>query len=308
MATVLITGGTGMVGKHLTELLVVKGYDVIIVSRKKVLARRHASISYALWDVEKQTIDTSAIANTDYIIHLAGANVTEKRWSNKRKNEIINSRTQSSKLLVKALTSIPNKVKAVVSASAIGYYGPDTKESLLKGFNEESPVDNAYLGETCRLWEESIEPITSLGIRLIKLRIGIVLSKEGGALHEFMKPLKWGVAAILGKGKQVISWIHQEDLSRMFVYALENEQLKGAYNAVSSCPVTNKELTLCLARLLKGTSYIPIHVPTFMLNIILGEMSIEVLKSATVNNYKIKNAGFNFKFSEIETALKEAIE
>ena len=307
MATVLITGGTGMVGKHLTELLVVKGYEVIILSRKKVIARRHASISYATWDVDKQTIDKAAIEKADYIIHLAGANVTEKRWSESRKKDLVNSRTLSSKLLVTALSTIPNKVKAVVSASAIGWYGPDTDTSLQKGFNEDSPADNAFLGETCRLWEESIEPVSSLGIRLVKLRIGIVISKMGGALPEFMKPLKWGIAAILGNGNQVISWIHHEDLCRMFVFALENELLKGSYNAVSSCPVSNKELTICLAKLIKGTYFIPINVPTFVLKLMLGEMSIEVLKSATVNNYKIKNAGFTFQFPQIEAALKEEL-
>ena len=296
-----------MIGKHLTELLVVKGYDVIIVSRKKVIARRHASISYCEWDVAKQTIDRKAIENADYIIHLAGANVTEKRWTAARKKEIVDSRTQSSKLLVTALSTIPNKVKAIVSASAIGWYGPDTKESLQNGFKEEAPADKAFLGETCRLWEESIEPVNSLGIRLVKLRIGIVLSKMGGALPEFVKPLKWGIAAILGQGNQVISWIHEEDLCRMFAFALENEQLKGAYNAVSPCPITNKELTLRLAKLMKKSSFIPIHVPEFILKLMLGEMSIEVLKSATVNDYKIKNTGFNFKFSQIEQALQEEV-
>jgi len=306
MATVLITGGTGMVGKHLTELLVVKGYDIIILSRKKVITRRHASISYAIWDVAKQTIDRNAIEKADYIIHLAGANVTEKRWSESRKKELVNSRTLSSKLLVTALSTIPNKVKCVVSASAIGWYGPDTVESLQKGFNEDAPADNAFLGETCRLWEGSIDPISALGIRLVKLRIGIVISKMGGALPEFMKPLRWGIAAILGNGKQIISWIHQEDLCRMFVYAIENE-LKGSYNAVSSCPVSNKDLTLCLAKLIKGSSYISVNVPTFVLKLMLGEMSIEVLKSATVNNYKIKNEGFTFIYPQIDAALKEEL-
>lgn len=306
MATVLITGGTGMVGKHLTELLVVKGYDIIILSRKKVITRRHASISYAIWDVAKQTIDRNAIEKADYIIHLAGANVTEKRWSESRKKELVNSRTLSSKLLVTALSTIPNKVKCVVSASAIGWYGPDTVESLQKGFNEDATADNAFLGETCRLWEGSIDPISALGIRLVKLRIGIVISKMGGALPEFMKPLRWGIAAILGNGKQIISWIHQEDLCRMFVYAIENE-LKGSYNAVSSCPVSNKDLTLCLAKLIKGSSYISVNVPTFVLKLMLGEMSIEVLKSATVNNYKIKNEGFTFIYPQIDAALKEEL-
>ncbi len=201
-----------MIGKHLTELLVVKGFDVIIVSRKKVIARRHASISYALWDVEKQAIDAEALKRADYIINLAGAGVADKRWGKERKKEILTSRIKAGATLVKALETIPNKVKCVVSASAIGWYGADTKESLQKGFTEDSPADTAFLGDTCKQWEESIEPVNKLGIRLVKLRIGIVLSNEGGALAEFKKPLKGGIAAILGSGKQMISWIHVEDL------------------------------------------------------------------------------------------------
>ncbi len=307
METVLITGGTGMVGKHLTELLVLKGYNVVIVSRKKVMARRHASISYALWDVEAQTIDNEAIERSDYIINLAGAGVADKRWSAARKKEIVESRTKAGATIVKALETIPNKVKCVVNASAIGWYGADTKESLQKGFIEDATADTEFLGDTCKQWEESIEPVTKLGIRLVKLRIGIVLSNNGGALVEFLKPLKWGLASILGNGKQIISWIHVEDLCRLFAYAIENKAMDGAYNAVSSVPVTNKELTLTLAKIVKGKSYISAHVPSFILKIMLGEMSIEVLKSATVNNHKIKALGFQFNFPIIETALKDLV-
>ena len=303
MATVLITGGTGMVGSHLTELLVTQGYEVIIVSRSKLVKSKHTSISYALWDVAAQTIDREAIEKADYIIHLAGAGVADQRWSDKRKQEIVESRTQSSQLLVKALSTIPNKVKAVVSASAIGWYGGDTVSSLKEGFREEDPADYEFLGETCRLWEESIEPITTLQKRLVKLRIGIVLSKDGGALAEFKKPLRGGLAAILSKGKQMISWIHIDDLCGMFVFALENNSVQGVYNAVAPEPVSNKTLTLTLARLMKGSFYIPIHIPSFVLKLMLGEMSIEVLKSATVSNYKIETAGFKFNFPSIEVAL-----
>ena len=308
METVLITGGTGMVGKHLTELLVVKGYNVVIVSRKKVMARRHASISYALWDVEAQTIDNEAIERSDYIINLAGAGVADKRWSALRKKEIVESRTKAGATIVKALETIPNKVKCVVNASAIGWYGADTRESLQKGFTENAVADTEFLGDTCLQWEASIEPVAKLGIRLVKLRIGIVLSNNGGALVEFLKPLKWGIASILGYGKQVISWIHVEDLCRLFAYAIENKAMDGAYNAVASVPVTNKELTLTLAKIVKGKSYISAHVPSFVLKIMLGEMSIEVLKSATVNNHKIKALGFQFKFPTVELALKDLVE
>ena len=305
METVLITGGTGMVGKHLTELLVLKGYDVIIVSRSKVMARRHASISYATWNIAEQTIERSAIEKADYIINLAGAGVADKRWSAARKKEIVESRTNSGKLLVKALQTIPNKVKCVVNASAIGWYGADTAVSLKEGFAEDAPSDTQYLGDTCRLWEESINPVASLGIRLVKLRIGIVLSNNGGALVEFKKPLKSGIAAILGTGKQVISWIHVEDLCRMFAFALESHSMNGVYNAVATNPVTNEELTLALAKTIRGNAFKSLHVPAFLLKIILGEMSIEVLKSATVNNGKVLSAGFQFHFPTIDKALND---
>ena len=272
------------------------------------MARRHASISYALWDVEAQTIDNEAIERSDYIINLAGAGVADKRWSALRKKEIVESRTKAGATIVKALETIPNKVKCVVNASAIGWYGADTRESLQKGFTENAVADTEFLGDTCLQWEASIEPVAKLGIRLVKLRIGIVLSNNGGALVEFLKPLKWGIASILGYGKQVISWIHVEDLCRLFAYAIENKAMDGAYNAVASVPVTNKELTLTLAKIVKGKSYISAHVPSFVLKIMLGEMSIEVLKSATVNNHKIKALGFQFKFPTVELALKDLVE
>ncbi|MFP5041144.1 TIGR01777 family oxidoreductase [Parasediminibacterium sp. JCM 36343] len=304
MAKVLIAGGTGMIGKHLTELLIVKGYDVIILTRSKPFAKRHASISYALWDVEKQTIDAAAIAKADYIINLAGAGVADKRWSATRKKEIVESRVKSSALIVKALKTMPNKVACIVSASAIGWYGADTPKSKQLGFLENEPADNAFLGETCRLWEESMEPVIKLGKRLVKLRIGIVLSNEGGALPEFKNPLKVGIAAILGNGDQVISWVHIEDLCRMFVYALENENMNGAYNAVAPNPVTNNNFTIALAKIEKGSFFIPVHVPAFVLKLAMGEMSVEILKSATVSNAKIKSAGLTYKYPELEGALK----
>lgn len=304
MATVLITGGTGMVGKHLTQLLVVKGYEVIIVSRSATKNRPHAKVSYALWDIDKQEIDAQAIAKADHIIHLAGAGVADKKWTAERKQEIVESRTKSSATIVTALQQLPNKVQTVVSASAIGWYGGDTPESLAKGFTENAPADTEFLGETCRLWEQSIEPVSQLGKRLVKLRIGIVLSNDGGALAEFKKPLQFGVAGILGNGKQVVSWIHIEDLCRLFVAAIENPNLQGVYNAVAPNPVTNKQLTIALAKIIRSSFYVPMHVPTFVLKMMLGELSVEVLKSATVSNKKIHDAGFKYTYPTIKEALE----
>ena len=308
MQTVLITGGTGLIGKALSKELLQKGYEVIILTRH-MPANGHQSsgigLKYAEWDVEKQTIDSSAIQQADYIIHLAGAGVADKRWTKKRKKEIAESRTKSSGLIIKSLGEIQNKVKAVITASAIGWYGADALIPPAKTFVETDDADTAFLGETCRLWEESIDPVTAMGKRLVKLRTGIVLSRDGGALKEFIKPLRLGIAAILGNGKQVISWIHIDDLCRMYMEAIENENLSGVFNAVAPKPVNNKELVIELAKQMKGRFYIPAYVPSFILKIMLGEMSIEVLKSATVSAEKIRNTGFQFLFPAIESALND---
>jgi uncharacterized protein (TIGR01777 family) len=305
MATILLTGGTGMIGSHLQKFLVEKGYNVIVLIRDNAKEKStDKQITYAKWNVEKGEIDKNAIASADYIIHLAGANVAEKRWTDKRKKEIIESRTKSGELIVKSLKEIPNKIKAIISASAIGWYGKDTIESKQKGFKETDPSANDFLGSTVKLWEESIKPVEKLYKRLCILRFGIVLSEKGGALQEFKKPLHFGIATILGNGKQIISWIHVYDLCRLLLFAIENENILSVYNAVAPQPVSNKELTLKLAKQMRGKFFIPVHVPAFVLKTALGELSIEVLKSETVNDDKIKQAGFTFLYPSIEAALK----
>ena len=306
MKTVLITGGTGMVGRALTKALLDKGYEVIVMGRGGVRdaalrqAQDYNGLTFAKWNVEKQEIDAAAFAKTDYIIHLAGAGVADKRWTVKRKQEIVDSRVKSGALLVHSLKSIPNKVKAVISASAIGWYGADT---IARKFEEPDKAADDFLGQTCKQWEESIEPVAALGKRLIKLRIGIVLSTEGGALREFIKPLQFGIASILGSGRQIISWIHIDDLVNMFIKAIESEDINGVYNAVAPSPVSNKELILTLAKA-RNKFYIPVPVPSFVLKMMLGEMSIEILKSATVSSAKAEKAGFSFQYPSIAAAVK----
>ena len=305
MTTILITGGTGMIGKALTHALLEKNYKVIVLSRQTNQRQTETTnLSYAAWNVDGQTIDKEAISKADYIIHLAGAGVADKRWKKKRKQEIINSRVRSGELLVKALQDIPNKIKAVICASAIGWYGADPVIPNPKPFREDDPHDISFLGETCKQWEESVDPVKKSGKRLVKLRTGIVLSNEGGALKEFKRPLLFGVAAILGDGKQMISWIHIDDLVRLYITAIEDETLNGVYNAVAPKPVSNKELTLQLARIQKGNFFIPVHAPSFVLKLVIGEMSIEVLKSATVSCDKIHYTGFTFLYPSLDAALK----
>ncbi len=300
MNTVLIAGGTGLIGTSLSKMLLSKGYKVIILSRSAKPVQ--GNISYAKWDINKSIIDKDAVAQADHIIHLAGAGVADKRWTDKRKKEIVDSRVKSSELLIKVLKETNNKVQGVVSASAIGWYGPDQKGKI---FTETDPPNNDFLGETCRLWEQNIEPVKHTGKRLVMLRTGIVLSNQGGAFPEFKKPNKAGIAAILGSGKQMISWIHIDDLCRMYIEAIENNNLNGVYNAVTD-HVTNKELILRIAKARKKP-FIPVHIPEFILKLMLGEMSIEVLKSTTVDNSKIKHTGFKFLYPTLEAALNELV-
>ena len=303
MQTVLITGGTGMIGKALTTLFLERGYKVIVLSRQDKRSQR-LNLSFAKWDVEKGEIDVEALQQANIIVHLAGEGVADKRWTVKRKQAIVDSRVHSGNLLVKALSENKHQVNTLIAASAIGWYGPDTIASLENGFVETDPSDDSYLGNTCKLWEESTAAIGGMGIRVVRLRIGIVLNKRGGALAEFLKPAKFALATILGTGKQVVSWIHHQDLCKMMLYAIETLAVKGVYNAVAPNPVTNKKLVLTIAKN-KYPIYFPSFVPAFLLKIILGEMSIEVLKSANVSAQKIQAAGFVFDYPTIEEAIPD---
>jgi uncharacterized protein (TIGR01777 family) len=303
MSTILITGGTGVIGTALTKALLEKDYNVIILTRNpEKFAVSTSRVSYAGWNFPNQAIDKEAITKSDYIIHLAGAGIADKRWTKKRKQEIVDSRVKNGELLVKALKENANNVKAVISASAIGWYG---EGSGLRKFEESDPPANDFLGQTCKQWEESLERVTLIGKRLVKIRTGIVLSNEGGALAEFLKPLRFGIASILSNGKQIVSWIHIEDLIRIYIAAIENQAMNGIYNAVAPRPVSNKELVLQLAKIKRGRFFVPVHVPSFVLKLILGEMGIEVLKSASVSCDKIHFTGFIFLYPSLEATLEQ---
>jgi len=309
MATILITGGTGMIGTALTRALLEKNYKVIVLSRQTEGTNAGtAGLSYAHWDLSSQIIDAKAVREADFIVHLAGAGIADKRWTKKRKKELRDSRVKSSELIVKSLRELPNNVKAVVSASAIGWYGADPVIPNPKPFSENDPPDAGFLGETCRQWESAIEPVINLGKRLVKLRTAIVMSDSDGALKEFKNPLRFGVAPILGNGRQVMSWVHIDDLVRLYIAAIENEKLEGVYNAATPYPVSNKTFMMKLAQLKKGQFYIPIYVPSFLLKLILGEMSIEVLKSATISCDKIHATGFTFIYPSVDAALQNLIQ
>jgi uncharacterized protein (TIGR01777 family) len=308
MAVVLISGGTGLIGKKLTSHLIERNYEVVILSRNKKDFSSNPKISYSFWDIKNQLIDADVIRKADYIIHLAGAGVMDKKWTKEYKQQIIDSRTKSSALLIKTLKENEHTVKSFVSASAIGWYGADADPLLHKdGFIETDPPDKSFLGETCVLWESSVDPVTQMQIRLVRLRTGIVLSNEGGAFKEFKMPLNFGLAAILGNGKQIISWIHIDDICRMYIEAMENKELNGVYNAVAPLPVTNKKLILVTAEKLRNKFFIPVHIPIFFLKLFKGKRSVEILKSATICDKKIKSMGFTFLYPTIESAIEDLV-
>lgn len=302
MDTVLITGGTGLVGRALTDFLLERGYRVIVYTRK-MRSPHHPNLRYALWDPSAQTLDAAALQEADQIIHLAGANVADKRWTASRKQEILDSRVQSSQLLFDHLSRTENKVRTFVSASATGFYG----EFEGKNFTETDPPADDYLGKTCVAWENSVRQMESLGKKVIILRTGIVLSNKGGALKEFIKPVRLGFATVMGGGQQFISWIHLHDLVRLYHNALANDQLNGIYNAVAPFPVTNQELVTQLARTVKGKSFVTVHVPAFALRLAMGEMSVEVLKSVKASSAKIQSTGFQFSYPRISDALAQLV-
>ncbi len=301
MKTVLITGGTGMLGTALTRELLKKGYEVIILTRSNRKINK-PGITYATWDIEKGTIDPEAISNADYIVHLAGANLAGGRWTNKRKRIFTESRVRSGGLLVKALKEIPNKVQAVISSSAIGFYGAD-EDGPGRPFVESYPPDHNFLGQLVLQWEEAVGTVTSYVKRLVILRFAMILSTEGGALKEFLMPLKFGVSTILGSGRQMVSWIHIDDATGIIMASIENENIKGVYNAVAPDVVSNKVLMRKIASNFNGY-YIKARVPAGIIKLVFGEMSIEVLKSATVSSEKIINEQYEFLFPGLESAIQ----
>lgn len=300
--TVLITGGTGMIGKRLTQLLLEKGYKVAYLSRK------HESIPNVTvyrWDIDKNWIDDKALANADYIIHLAGAGITDTRWTDKHRREIINSRTKTIELIARELQGRPYKVKAFVSASAIGFYGSDTGNTQL---TEQTPSGSDFLAHVTRHWENSAELIDNIGIRTTKLRIGVVLSNEGGALPKISMPIRWGIGAPIGNGNQWMSWIHLDDLCRLFIAALENNKWHGVYNAVAPAPVTNAELTRQIANVLHRPLWLP-AIPAFALRLVYGEMANVVLGGNYVINHRIRTeTDFIYQFENLQSALQDLTE
>lgn len=307
MSTVLISGGTGLIGSNLTRHLLKKNYHVIILTRDAKKKSDDPNIKYSYWNVKEGKIDEAVVNECDHIVHLAGAGVMDKGWTEEYKKIIVESRTASAALIISVLFKNKHKVKSFISASAIGWYGEKDNGVAGSKHHETDLPANDFLGETCVLWEASVKPVEELGVRLVKLRTGIVLSNDGGAFTEFKRPLQFGVAAIFGRGKQMISWIHIDDLCRMYEASIENSLMSDSYNAVSPNPVSQKEFMIHLAKKMRNRFYTPIHIPQFILKLLLGKRSAEILKSANVSCRKIKSTGFTFFYPTLEAALEELL-
>lgn len=295
---ILITGGSGLIGRTLTRQLLQAGYTVHLLSRSDE-PHGNPKIKKFKWNINTSAIDTRCIENVEAIIHLAGEGIADKRWTNSRKKAIIESRTKSISMIYDLLEKTKShQVKSIISASAVGYYGNRGDELL----NEESVPSSDFLSQSCILWEKAVSEGVNFGLRVAKLRIGIILSESGGALEEISKPIKKGIGSPLGSGDQWVSWIHIKDAARMFVHVLEHEELIGVFNVVSPNPVTNKQLTEAVAKQLKKTLWAP-HVPAFVLKLLLGEMSEVVLTSTKVSSDKIQLTGFQFEYPDLKRTL-----
>ena len=299
--TVLITGGTGLVGKVLSKQFILQGYKVAILTRN--LKTETATTKYYKWNIEANEIDVNCIAEADYIIHLVGENVAGGMWTAKQKDRILSSRVNATELLYKTLSENKNKVKAFVSASATGYYGTYTSTTI---FKEEDAVGNDFLANVCEQWEEGVTKISSLGIRTLKLRTGVVLGSEKSALQKMLFPFQLGLGSAIGSGKQIMPWIHINDLCALYIWGLKNANKEGVYNAVVGDFLTNKELGKAIAKQLNKPFFMP-NIPAFIMCLVFGEMAVILIEGSGVSSEKIKKEGFVFKYPTIETALEDLL-
>jgi uncharacterized protein (TIGR01777 family) len=296
---ILITGATGLVGKELVKFLLAKNHTIhyLTTSVSKIESKTNYQGFY--WNPQLGKIDDNCLYEVDVIVHLAGANIAN-RWTNAYKQEIIESRILSSELLYNLVRKTPNQVKQFVSASGTASY----PESFTKVYDETTiEAEDSFLSNVVKKWEESADRFQVLNLKVCKVRTGLVLSDKGGALPEMVKPIKMGFGAVMGNGKQMQSWIHLDDLVSLYSFAIEM-QLEGVYNAVSSNPVSNNELTKAIAKVLKKPLWLP-NIPEFVMKIILGEMSYLLFSSKNLSSEKIKKLGFKFQFPTVELALKD---
>ncbi len=300
MKNIVIIGGSGLVGQHLSQKLSGLGYHISIYGRTQ---KQESQYSFYTYNYRSNQIETEGLEQANFVINLAGANVGSKRWTKKRKQEIYDSRVKQTGFFFRKIKEFNPNIKAYISASAIGYYGMQISETI---HQETDKAGKDFLAEVCRDWEEKADLFQQAGIRTIKFRTGLVLSARGGAIARMRSPAKLGLLSPLGSGKQYMPWIHIEDLCRLFIKAIENTKLHGVYNAVAPEHINNKGFTKHLLQQYKKRMWLP-KVPSFVLKTVLGEQAKLLLHGNRVSSGKIQKTKFEFKFPEIEPALKNIL-
>lgn len=295
---ILITGAGGMIARELSKRLE-KDYTVRFLTRKKQHSNEFE------WDVRKGTIDEAALENVSHVIHLAGANISEKRWTAERKEELISSRVDSAQLILKTLRKKKIKLKSFITASGINYYGTKTTDTI---FTEKDAPGNDFLSEVVVLWERAADNFKeqNLAERVVKIRTAVVLSEKDGALKKMIPTIKMGIGSPLGSGKQFMPWVHIKDICSIYEFALKNSDLDGAYNATAPEHITNENLTKNIAKILRKPLFMP-NVPGFVLKLIFGELADALLEGSRASSQKIQDAGFQFEFPRLEMALEDLL-
>jgi hypothetical protein len=298
MKKILIAGGTGFVGKQLIPFLVEKGYSIHVLTRKPS-AYSSENIRFFQWDIERQYIDKKAFEGVEILINLTGSNIGEKRWTNNRKKEIIDSRIKPIDLLYQYISENKFNINTFISSSAVGVYGAVTTD---KTFVETSESGNDFLATVCQKWEATALKFNDLGIRTIILRKGVILGKEGGMVKKLSPLAKLGITISLGSGKQYLPWIDIRDLVKLYDFILPNVQLNGIYNVVATEQMTMNDFSKALLQSFGKKSFLP-NAPAFVIRLLFGEMAVMLLEGSKVSNEKLKNTGFYFEFDTIERSL-----
>jgi len=300
MGKILITGGSGILGRHLSGKLKDKGYKVAILSRSP---DQNTDIKSYFWDPPKDEIDHSAITEADFIIHLAGAGIGDKRWTAHRKKDLIDSRVKTADLIYRAVRDTGRKLKAFITISGSNYYGTISSEKI---FCETDLPAVDFLGEVCRLWEEAADRFSYTGARVVKIRSGIVLAAKGGVMSRIIIPVRLGIGSPVGRGNQYVPWIHIDDLCNIFIKAIEDQRMSGAFNAAAPESVTNSDLMKTLANVLGKPFWFP-KIPSFVMRLLFGRMSGILLEGSRISSEKIRSAGFSFQFPMLKDALKDLL-
>ncbi|WEK70559.1 MAG: TIGR01777 family oxidoreductase [Candidatus Chryseobacterium colombiense] len=295
---VLITGAGGLIAQELAKKIE-NNYEVRFLTRNKKRANEYE------WNIKKGTIDESAFENISHIIHLAGANISEKRWTTERKKELISSRVDSAQLLLNTLKRKNIQLKSFISASGINYYGTITSEKI---FTETDDPGNDFLSEVVILWERAADEFKqqNLAERVVKIRTAVVLSEKEGALKKMLPPIQYYIGSPLGTGKQYMPWIHINDICSIYEFALKNSHINGAYNANSPEHITNENLTKQIAKTIQKPLFMP-NLPAFVLKLIFGELANALLEGSRASSQKIQDAGFRFEFPNLQNSLEDLL-